>query len=466
MEPSSGAGFLVLTPRIRGDRSADTKPRDANVRQLLFIMVYLTLLPCIFVSPFIGIIVYKWLEYMPPSVVYYANALPNQYSLFVALITIGVWTFTEKKVVPRPFWLLAIFLCFVLWTQITTYLAVFPEDAAVKWERTNKVFLIALLTSAMLTTRVRIEALMWTMALAIGYFAISGAAKTILSGGGGNTVVGAYDSFMSDRVAFAFYLCALIPILWYLGRHDTMLARFKWRNYIIKGLIVAVIISVIGTHARTGIVAGLCTFAMFVWHSKHKFVTAVGGVVMLSIALMFAPAEYFKRAETVETYDQDESAQSRVESWTWAYNYAKGHPIVGGGYKVFQLNLRGNSWLEAHNSFFEVLAEHGFVGLFLFISVLAGIWFNCGWVINRCRQHPDLAWAADLGRALRIALVAYASGGFFGSCATFNLPYDILALSIGLRGVVLRELAGLVATVPGPVDMPRRGPLWPAPAKA
>lgn len=431
------------------------------MRQLLFIMVYLTLLPCIFVSPFIGIIVYKWLEYMPPSVVYYANALPNQYSLLVAVLTIGVWAFTEKKVVPRPFWLLAIFLAFVLWTQLTTFLAVFPADAAVKWERTNKVFLIALLTAAMLTTRARIESLLWTMALAIGYFALSGAVKTILSGGGGTTVVGAYDTFMSDRVAFAFYLCALIPLLWYLGKHDTILARFKWRNHVIKVLIVAVIISVIGTHARTGIVAGLCTFAMFVWHSKRKLVTAVGGVVMLAIALAFAPAEYFKRAETVENYQGDESAVSRVESWGWAFNYAKEHPITGGGYKVFQLNRRGNYWLEAHNSFFEVVAEHGFVGLSLFVALLVGIWVNCGWIIKRCREHPDLAWAADLGRALRIALVAYASGGFFGSCATFNLPYDIMALSIGLRGIAMRALVGKVAMVQGPVDIPRKTPLWP-----
>jgi probable O-glycosylation ligase (exosortase A-associated) len=271
---------------------------------------------------------------------------------------------------------------------------------------------------------------------------------------------------MSDRVAFAFYLCALIPLLWYLGRHDTMLAPFKWRNHAIKVMIFAAIVSVVGTHARTGIIAGLATLAMFVWHSKRKLVTAVAGVMMLVLALMFAPQSYFQRAETVENYSADESANSRVESWIWSFNYAKQHPITGGGYKVFELNLRGDSWLEAHNSFFEVLAEHGFVGLFLFVSLLAGIWFNCGWVIRRCREHPDLAWAADLGRALRIALVAFASGGFFGSCATFNLPYDILAFSIGLRGIAMRELTGLVATAPGAAATSRRRPLWPAPAKA
>jgi putative inorganic carbon (hco3(-)) transporter len=57
------------------------------------------------------------------------------------------------------------------------------------------------------------------------------------------------------------------------------------------------------------------------------------------------------------------------------------------------------------------------------------------------RGRDDLAWAADLGRAIQVALVGYVVGGSFVSIATTPFLFILAAMAAGTRGVVQRELA-------------------------
>jgi putative inorganic carbon (hco3(-)) transporter len=440
------------------------------MRQLLFVFIYLTLLPTVLVSPFVGMIAYKWLEYMPPGQVYYAFAIPEQTSFVMAAAALGAWVIVDKKRVPHPLWLFGLLVAYFLWIQVTTYFAVQPDAAYIKWDRTTKVLLVSIVLSIMLTSRMRLESFVWTLALSIGFFACSGAVKTILSGGGGETVVGAPTTFISDRVGFAPVLCLMIPLVWWLARHDTLFARFKWRDWAIRGLLACYALAIIGTQARTGIVAGAAVFGMFVLQSKRKVPTLLIGLIFVIVLLMLAPEAWWARFDAIETYEQDASATSRIDAWRWAYRFAVEHPIFGGGFRVFVLNLRPNGdWLEAHNIFFEVMAEHGFVGLAIFVGLLVGVWFNAGRTRRLAQGNPDLAWAADFATALRISIFAYCVGGMFAAAASFSIPFDLVALSIGLRGVVMRARATIPrATVAAktPPALPIPAPLWPGPRPA
>jgi O-antigen ligase len=120
------------------------------------------------------------------------------------------------------------------------------------------------------------------------------------------------------------------------------------------------------------------------------------------------------------------------------------HPILGGGFGVFVLDagsIRGKAgWLEAHNIFFEILAEHGFVGLGLFCGLMIAIYRSCAVVQKRVRGHVEYAWTADLARATQIALVAFAVGGSFVSIASNPFLYMLAGIAIGTRSLVEREL--------------------------
>jgi hypothetical protein len=138
---------------------------------------------------------------------------------------------------------------------------------------------------------------------------------------------------------------------------------------------------------------------------------------------------------------------------------------VGGGFHSYVLH-----GLEAHNILFETMADHGFIGLGLFLLLIVGTMVNLQRLSKRARQVPELEWAVDLGAMLQLSLVTFMAGSQFLSDATYSLPYEIAALSMAARGIVERRLAQerrplFTAEWPAPIR-PSSSPVTPAPAMA
>ena len=57
------------------------------LHQILFITVYLGLLPIALVSPFTGVLIYDWLDYLPPDDVYSVTLLPGNLSFIIGALT-------------------------------------------------------------------------------------------------------------------------------------------------------------------------------------------------------------------------------------------------------------------------------------------------------------------------------------------------------------------------------------------
>jgi probable O-glycosylation ligase (exosortase A-associated) len=173
---------------------------------------------------------------------------------------------------------------------------------------------------------------------------------------------------------------------------------------------------------------------------------AMAFVVLAGAGLVFIPSQWFERMGTIGTYKQDESAMARFQSWGFAWNVATDRPITGGGFRVFSTDqfLRyGPDPFEAYDShsiYFEVLGEHGFVGLILFLSLLGSSFLSLNWVERQIRGRPSIAWAKDYAVMLRLSLISYAVGGAFLGLAYFDLYYDVVAGVVLLRILVTREL--------------------------
>src|SRR5690348_7746998 len=120
------------------------------LRQALFIVAYIGLLPTVALSPFAGVLIYKWLEYLPPSMAYYVTLLPNQLSFIVALLTFVIWLAREEKKVPQAPLVLIVLILFFVWTNFTSLFALVPDEAAFKWERTAKVIGFSILVAQMM----------------------------------------------------------------------------------------------------------------------------------------------------------------------------------------------------------------------------------------------------------------------------------------------------------------------------
>ena len=81
-----------------------------------------------------------------------------------------------------------------------------------------------------------------------------------------------------------------------------------------------------------------------------------------------------------------------------------------------------------HSIYFEVLGEHGWIGLTIFLSLGLTALLTCSRIVKLSRDRPDLKWASDLAKMMQVCLVGYAAAGTFLNLATFDLFYHILTI--------------------------------------
>ena len=425
------------------------------LHQALFLALFLGLLPLILVSPFAGVLMYYWLDYLPPEQVYSLTLLPGYLALTIGALTFTVWLFAEQKALPRPLVVFSLMVALLLWINVTSAYALAPHVGTYEWYRTVKVIGFAILTSQMMTTRARLEGFVWIFVLSTIYFSVPSAIKVIVSGGSGGigtgeVVEGAEGSFFGDRVTLSVVMSMALPFALYLARHPSLLPErlIRYAKPAMLGTAASFLLSVIGTFARTGMVTGSATLLMLGIRSKRKLlgIFILAGVVLA--LFLIAPDSWFERMDTIFDYQKDGSAMDRLAAWKWAWELVSKHPVVGGGFGVFILDaghIPGKpGWLEAHNIFFEMMAEQGFVGLGLFCGLIAAIYRSCGVVQKRVRGRDELVWTADLARAIQVALVAYVVGGCFVSIATAPFLFILGSLTVGTRSLVQRELSATV----------------------
>jgi hypothetical protein len=114
---------------------------------------------------------------------------------------------------------------------------------------------------------------------------------------------------------------------------------------------------------------------------------------------------------------------------------------------------------DAHSVYFELMAEHGFIGLGLFLVLGISTFLTCGKIARRTRRSPDDAWMNELARMLQVSFVGYAAAGAFLGLAYFNYLYALVAIVVGLRVVAEKQGALDVVARAGKSASPGSRPL-------
>jgi O-antigen ligase len=91
----------------------------------------------------------------------------------------------------------------------------------------------------------------------------------------------------------------------------------------------------------------------------------------------------------------------------------------------------GLKWSAAHNSFVQIGAELGILGLIAFVAAIGTALRSLSRVANRSTHSG----AVSLARALSASLVGYCAAGFFLSQAYGSGLYLLLALAIALAAI-------------------------------
>jgi len=402
------------------------------MRSLLVFLIVFSSLPVTLVRPYIGLLVYAWISYMNPHRITWGAAYDFPFAMLTGATTIVAWLISkEPKRIP---WCAAtaLLLAFVLWFNLTTLFALVPDAAYPKWDTVMKIMLITFVTLALATNRERIHALVWVIVVSIGFYGVRGGIFVILTGGN-YLVFGPPRSFIEDNNDLALALIMVLPLMRYLQLQTAN----RWIRLGLFGAMGLSILAILSSYSR-GAALALAVMFLFLWaRSRRRLVVASFTVLALGVGLFFMPQKWVERIESIQNYKTDESAQGRFDAWIFAINIARARPLVGGGFNVqddSDLFLRyspGATVARAfHSIYFEVLGEHGFIGLLLFLALM-GAAFRSGAVVRKRAQNDDgLAWAYDLATMLQVSMVGYAAGGAFLSRAYFDLYYQIIALMV------------------------------------
>jgi probable O-glycosylation ligase (exosortase A-associated) len=145
----------------------------------------------------------------------------------------------------------------------------------------------------------------------------------------------------------------------------------------------------------------------------------------------------------------------RIEVWTFAVKIAAARPIIGGGFRVSYDDDLVRKYLpdasrgrNLHSIYFEVLAEHGYVGLVLFLVLGAVTLRNGTWIKRATRDRPDLVWANDLASMTQVGIIGFAFAGLFQNLAFFDLYYQLIAIMCLTRILVEKSLEQEKSAVP------------------
>jgi len=403
------------------------------MRSLFLLAIYAGLLPTFFLAPYAGVLTWVWLGAMNPHRLGWGAAYSMPLVMVAALATMFAWLMSQDSKRFPVTGLSVLVIIFILWNTVTTFTSLSPDHAWYYWERTNKSLLCAIFVMILINTRVRIHALIWVLVISLGWFGVKAGLFTVLTGGQ-NKALGPADSMIADRNHFALAMCMVLPLIYYLKEHS--------RHRIVRiGLLCAMaltIVGVLGTHSRGGLIALAITLLFFWLKSNRKFAMAALGLVVLIPAIQFMPEKWVARMETIENAAEDGSFRGRLDAWQVAVGLATERPIFSGGFgatynaAIFQRHMPSDGITEgaraAHSIYFEILGDHGFIGLSIFLMIVLVGYHNCSQVKRAAKRDPAFAWAGDLAAMIQVAMIAYMIAGAALSMAYYETFYVMLAV--------------------------------------
>jgi probable O-glycosylation ligase (exosortase A-associated) len=423
------------------------------MRDLILTTFILGTIPFILRNPYYGLLMWIWLGIMNPHRFTWGFAYDMPFAMVIALCTLVAMLAHAKKINTFPGDRTAIALVlFVLWIGVSPFFSFHPEKEFEMWLKPFKVLFMTLVALLLVGNRDQVHKLVWVLALSVGFFAIKGGIFTILTAGS-YRVWGAAGSFIEDNNALALATIMTIPLFRYLQLHSINV-------WVKRGCLVAMVLclfSALGSHSRGALLAILAIGAFLFTKSRQKSLILVLLVVLAPIAFSFMPEQWWERMATIKAYEQDASAMQRINAWWTNWNLAVDRFPIGGGFAIAEpdvfLRYSPNPTLVfvAHSIYFQVLGQHGFMGLALFLMVFGFAWLNGGWIIRATKGHSQQLWAHDLAAMCQVSLVGYAVGGAFLNLTYFDLPYYLVVILIVLRCLVKRDLVAGMASSKGSV---------------
>ena len=388
--------------------------------------------------PWIGIMGWTWISLMNPhTLTWHLNYLPVAAAIAVSTLVGTLLTKDRRDFSLTPE--TSVLLAFMLWMSITLPFSIDIDNSLMMWKRVMKIDFMIFVSLMVLYSKRHLLIFTWVIVGSLAYYGIKGGIFTILTGGA-YLVWGPTNTFIEGNNELALALVIITPLVRFLQLQTTS----KWGRRAITLAIILCVASALGSHSRGALLALAAMAVALWWYGGRQFGIFLSILFVSGVALLFLPEEWFSRMNIIGEYQSDASAMGRINAWWMAWNLASDR-FFGGGFSIYDLNVFGRyapnpiDVHAAHSIYFQVLGEHGFVGLFLFLMLWCLVWWNARKLRKDAKKDPNTKWLSDLGAMCQVSLVGYAVGGAFLSLAYFDLPYNILILVVLARRWIKRK---------------------------
>lgn len=424
---------------------------------LTIIFAYCTLLGLY--APFASALAYVWIDLVKPQELAYSIIKGQPLSMIAAVATLGFYLLNDRKHPPK-FTLVLFLLCFFsAWVTFTTAMSA-PEirDAAWnKWGWAFNVLIFAIFIPYIFRSRVQIEALLWILIFSVSTIFFTAGVKTALGGGGYGVlaVMGSGNAGLSESSTLAAVCVMLIPLMRYTFNYPVIISVSGFSKLLYGLLIALALLTIVGTNARTGLIAAFTLFLIYLLRSKKKALLLIMLFAAGAIYQVFdlSDSAWGNRMSTINSYSADSSALGRVEVWKWTLGFASDHPF-GGGFDAYRLNgiasvsEQGITYYQPgvvngkafHSIYFEVLGEQGIIGFFVYFSIILITWLKLRKIRTTYATRPELDWACALALGLSDAIVVFLVAGAFVGIAYQPYIFYLVAVGVSLDQYLVRYL--------------------------
>jgi putative inorganic carbon (hco3(-)) transporter len=400
-------------------------------------------------QPWVGVMAWTLVSLMSPHVEFGYSAAGWPVAMAIAgstLVGLAITKDRQNPLAGAPAWWL---LIFTLWTCITLPFSYFVDWSYPLWVRSMKIYLMLFVTLALITDRRKLDVFIWMNVIAIGYYGVKGGLFTIATGG--NYRVWGPGGFIEGNNEVALAAIATVPLMRYLQLQMTR----RWARHAMTAAMALSVVMALGTYSRGALVGVACMGLFFWWKSGSRLVWGVMILLIGAVAASLMPEQWWERMDTIKTYDADQSAMGRINAWWMAFNLAKDN-LFGGGFMVWTASLfqryapNPDAVHAAHSIYFQVLGEHGFIGLACFLAIGVSTWFTARRLAAAGRSEPRHRWAAELGAMVQVSMIGYATAGAFLSLAYFDLPYNVMVAAVLALKFVRQDQQPAAAVTPPP----------------
>lgn len=400
------------------------------------------------IHPFYGILPYYMLSIVRPQSLW-DYALPDgaRWSLIAAIIAIAGAIIHTPKIIGGLRWnpvatLLAVFTALVVLGVLTAH------DTAVGGrlgQEYIKLMIMAMLATVVIHRFLHVRILMFVIIGSIAYVAWEYNARYLLNN--------RLDIFFRGHGGLDNNDTGVILAIGFVLSYWLWQARRNWllragtalgAAFMLHGLMLS--------YSRSGMVAAVAGIGwLALWHRPRRQLLLLVPLLLLGIVYLAGP-EVRSEFLSIKEYDQDATAQQRLDSWSRGWDTAWDYPLTGAGLR--NSNLMSEAYgaelndRSIHNIYLQIAADSGIPAMLVYLAMLLvavfGLWSFRYQLARRAQRatrrgddepesnakdRPDQRELAGLCLALEAGIITFAAGGVFLSLEFFELPYLLVVMA-------------------------------------